>query len=449
MNQPTLFEGARLQMSESLRMTLDSLRTYGERHKHWAIAWSGGKDSTALVTLVIWLIKSGQLPRPETLTVLYADTRMELVPLAAAAADIREELQDHGVEVRTVMAPMDRRFYVYLLGRGVPPPNNNTFRWCTRQIKIEPMADELRRLHAARGNEKILMLTGVRQGESAVRDGRIAMSCSRDGAECGQGWYQETMPEALCNTLAPLLHWRVCHVWEWLKHWAPTEAYGDWSTAMIADAYGGEEAEEINARTGCVGCPLAQEDTALNTVLKAPRWAYLAPLLRLKPLYRELRKPQHRLRKPGGESRADGTLSKNQQRMGPILLESRLWALEQVLAIQAEVNGAARAQGRPLLDLLNAEEEARIRELIAAKTWPQKWTGEEGAADELIDLVWEPLRAVPGLHILADLTRNLFGQLPGINMVIYGAVLIVIVMFLPRGIAGLNAYLPKSWRRYD
>ena len=218
MNQPTLFEGARLQMSESLRMTLDSLRTYGERHKHWAIAWSGGKDSTALVTLVIWLIKSGQLPRPETLTVLYADTRMELVPLAAAAADIREELQDHGVEVRTVMAPMDRRFYVYLLGRGVPPPNNNTFRWCTRQIKIEPMADELRRLHAARGNEKILMLTGVRQGESAVRDGRIAMSCSRDGAECGQGWYQETMPEALCNTLAPLLHWRVCHVWEWLKH---------------------------------------------------------------------------------------------------------------------------------------------------------------------------------------------------------------------------------------
>jgi branched-chain amino acid transport system permease protein len=50
---------------------------------------------------------------------------------------------------------------------------------------------------------------------------------------------------------------------------------------------------------------------------------------------------------------------------------------------------------------------------------------------------------------LADLTRNLFGQMPGINMVIYGAVLIVIVMFLPRGIAGLNAYLPKSWRRYD
>ena len=40
----------------------------------------------------------------------------------------------------------------------------------------------------------------------------------------------------VADTLAPLLHWRVCHVWEWLKHWAPTAAYGDWSTAMIADA---------------------------------------------------------------------------------------------------------------------------------------------------------------------------------------------------------------------
>jgi len=34
--------------------------------------------------------------------------------------------------------------------------------------------------------------------------------------------------------------------------------------------------------------------------------------------------------------------------------------------------------------------------------------------------------------------RNLFGQLPGINMVVYGCVLVVIVMFLPRGVAGLG-----------
>ena len=63
--------------------------------------------------------------------------------------------------------------------------------------------------------------------------------------------------------------------------------------------------------------------------------------------------------------------------------------------------------------------------------------------------LWGPVLGALALHVLADLTRNLFGQLPGINMIIYGTVLIVIVMFLPRGIAGLGSYIPKPWRRND
>jgi branched-chain amino acid transport system permease protein len=50
--------------------------------------------------------------------------------------------------------------------------------------------------------------------------------------------------------------------------------------------------------------------------------------------------------------------------------------------------------------------------------------------------LWGPVLGALALHVLADVTRNLLGQLPGINMVIYGIVLIVIVMFLPRGISG-------------
>ena len=50
--------------------------------------------------------------------------------------------------------------------------------------------------------------------------------------------------------------------------------------------------------------------------------------------------------------------------------------------------------------------------------------------------LWGPVLGAAALHLLADLTRNLFGELPGINMVIYGAVLILIVMFMPRGIGG-------------
>jgi branched-chain amino acid transport system permease protein len=51
--------------------------------------------------------------------------------------------------------------------------------------------------------------------------------------------------------------------------------------------------------------------------------------------------------------------------------------------------------------------------------------------------LWGPVLGALVLHALADVTRNLFGELPGINLVIYGVVLVLIVMFLPRGIAGL------------
>jgi DNA sulfur modification protein DndC len=386
-------EGRRLQMTESFQLTIDSLLTYGPRHKHWAIAYSGGKDSSTLVTLIVYLIESGKVPRPETLTVLYADTRMELLPLWLSAKGILDDLAERGIETRTVTAPLEKRFLPYILGRGVPPPNNNTLRWCTRQIKIDPMAAELRRLFGQRG-EKILMLTGVRQGESAIRDGRIAMSCGRNGGECGQGWYQETMPGALCDTLAPLLHWRVCHVWEWLRHWAPRAEFGDWDTALLAEAYGGNEAEEVNARTGCVGCPLATQDTALDALIERPSWAYLAPLKRLRPLYRELRLPERRLRKQGGARRKDGTLVRNQQRMGPLTIEARQWALAEILAVQDEANNAARASGRPCIDLLSEEEIAFIRRCHEENVFPNKWTGEEPRADEPL----APLESEGGLQ---------------------------------------------------
>jgi len=52
--------------------------------------------------------------------------------------------------------------------------------------------------------------------------------------------------------------------------------------------------------------------------------------------------------------------------------------------------------------------------------------------------IWGPVLGALVLHVLADLTRNLFGELPGINLVIYGVVLVLIVVFAPRGIAGLG-----------
>jgi DNA sulfur modification protein DndC len=391
--QPTLFEGGqRLVYDDAVEMTLQSMQAYGQQHDHWGIAWSGGKDSSAVLTLIVHLLDAGRLAPPKTLSVFYADTRQELPPLAIAAQLIMRQLAERNINLEIVTAPFDKRFLVYMLGRGVPPPNNNTLRWCTRQIKVDPMTDAL----AARIEEldsSILMITGVRQGESAVRDQRIAMSCGKDGAECGQGWYQQVLPNAKgirgrIATLAPILHWRVCNVWDWLKIYAPMRDYGSWATASIADAYGGDEAAEIAARTGCIGCPLASRELALETILTNPDWYYLEPLQGLKQLYRELRLPQHRLRKPGAETLKDGTIAKNPQRMGPLTFDARLMALARVIAIQEAVNTSARNLGRPEIDILNAEEESRIRELISLETWPKGWTGSEPTADTPLDTVY-------------------------------------------------------------
>jgi DNA sulfur modification protein DndC len=394
-----LFESDRLRLKEAIEQTEASLLAYADRYEHWAVAYSGGKDSSALVTVTAHLIETGRVPKPKSLTVLYADTRMEMPPLQIAAIGVLAELRDRDIDTQVVLPALDDRFYVYMLGRGVPPPNNKTLRWCTSQIKIEPMHRALAELRE-RAGQKLLMLTGVRLGESASRDARIALSCSRDNAECGQGWLQIHTPTAIADTLAPILHWRVCNVWAWLTAHAPDLGF---PTLPIATAYGGDEKEEINARTGCVGCPLASRDVALDAVVKSPEWRYLAPLKGLRPLYDELRFTRRfRLRKAGVETLKSGGISANPQRIGPLTMEARRYGLERILAIQEEVNQAARQAGKPLIDLISREEETRILELIDANTWPNKWTGEEPTADEPLDRVFGDGTEQPLLEMFVD-----------------------------------------------
>lgn len=354
-------------------MTAASLKAYAVNYRHWAIAYSGGKDSSAVLTAVLILILEGRVPRPESLTVLNSDTRMELPPLQASAMQMLEVVRQKGFRAEVVHPKLDDRYFVYMFGRGVPPPSNR-FRWCTPQLKVEPMLEALKALRD-RSGEKILMLTGVRIGESAARDQRIALGCGKNGAECGQGWFQETTPESIADTLAPILHWRVCFVWDWLMFFAPEHGF---PTQLVAEAYGADKALEVNARTGCIGCPLASRDVALDEVLKIPRWKYLMPLKELKPYYRFLKLPVNRIRKDGTETRKDGTLVKNPCRMGPLTMEARRNGLNKVLEIQQRIN--SQAGSMPCVSLINAEEAQRIGELIEANTWPNGWDGTEPIA---------------------------------------------------------------------
>jgi DNA sulfur modification protein DndC len=360
----------KLSVEESLEMTAQSLREYGARYKHWALAYSGGKDSGATVAATVHLIDTKRVPKPESLTVVYVDTRLEAPPLIAVAYDLLEEVRRRGYSARVVQPKLDHRFFVYMLGYGVVAPSGQ-FRWCTEKLKVDPMNAALAELYE-QTQEKFLMLLGVRKGESIVRDERITVSCTRDGGECGQGWFVHTTPTEYADQLSPLLHWRLCNVWDWLMLY---ESEHKFKTHFVAQAYGIDEEDspaDVNSRTGCVGCNLVDEDNMLARLLKMQEWAYLEPLTRLRPLYRKYKLAENRL----GRAQTNlKQIEKRPVRLGPIALEEREELLEEILSIQREIN--AKRSDSPEVLLINDEEEARIRELISLKTYPKGWRGDE------------------------------------------------------------------------
>lgn len=379
----SLFEDERLTLRDSIDLFRQSILAHALDYRCWAVAFSGGKDSSTVLTLLLHLIDTGALPRPERLVILYADTRMELPMLHTAALGLLDMARTRGCEVQIVQPPLDDRFFVRMLGRGYPPPNNG-FRWCVGLLKIEPMQRALLAIQERAGG-KFLTLTGMRIGESAARDQRIALACSKNDGECSQGWFQQTTPETVADVLAPALHFRVCHVGDWLMFDAPALGF---PTLPVIEAYGAGigDTEKLAARTGCIRCPVAGHDTTLDRVVKTPQWSYLAPFTRLWDIYGELSSPKSRLRKQG-ERLKDGRMGRRPMRLGPLTMEARRWGLAQIQAIQSEVNDAARAQGRPEVHILTEEEATRIEELIAANTWPELWEGTEVRGDQLVDVV--------------------------------------------------------------
>jgi 3'-phosphoadenosine 5'-phosphosulfate sulfotransferase (PAPS reductase)/FAD synthetase len=215
------------EMVERSWAVLDGLRGTSR----WLLAFSGGKDSTTVLVLTVEFLRRRR-PAGVSLEILYADTLLEIPPMARHAermlahAEALAEAEGLPLRVQRLRPPPDQTFWVLVLGKGYPVPSFR-FRWCTDRLKVRPM-----RRAAEQGDPNAVMLVGVREGESAVRDGRLRQTCGR--GECGPAAVGKAGP---FPAVSPIREWRSCDVWDFLVFRAP--AVGLAHRRAVAAVWGG------------------------------------------------------------------------------------------------------------------------------------------------------------------------------------------------------------------
>jgi len=265
--QPDLPEDISSRLERSIQHAYASFDQLIDRGiDHWMLMYSGGKDSTT--TLLLALEYALEHPkRVRQIEVVFSDTQVEIPTLHLYASDFLRQLESHPAHpiIHTVKPPVEKTFWTLMIGRGYPAPHQK-FRWCTDKLKIQPAEVIIKNL-PAEGN--LAIITGVRFGESDVRDKRMNLSCSR-GGECGQGmWFNHS---ARLNALyaAPIASWRECDVWDYVNYVGPSLGY---PTAELQDIYQGH-----NTRFGCWTCTVVKQDKTMRKITERPEGKQYSPM---------------------------------------------------------------------------------------------------------------------------------------------------------------------------
>ena len=118
--------------------------------KPWIVGFSGGKDSTLVLHLVIEAIL--ELPsseRTRAVHVVANDTLVESPIVQSYVDDVLDTLRSAlphlhlPIQIVKTIPATDQTFWVNVVGRGYPPPSR-FFRWCTDRMKIRPTTGYIR-----------------------------------------------------------------------------------------------------------------------------------------------------------------------------------------------------------------------------------------------------------------------------------------------------------------
>lgn len=267
--------GAEIDCSDLLNsIQTELLDEYRQEHNWpWIIGYSGGKDSTLVVHLVFEVLLA--LPPSQRKRSVHIVSNDTLVESPLVIQHIKQTIEEIDCAAKAFRLPIitkitqpepSQSFWVNLIGRGYPTPNQN-FRWCTDRMKILPTSRYIKR-EVDKGG-KVILLLGVRRSESIAR----AASVSRYD---NGGRLHKHNDLIGCMVYRPIVELTLEDVWEYLalnkppwggSHQKLIELYrnangGD--CPVITSKDDAPSCGSTSSRFGCWTCTVVKKDRSLE-----------------------------------------------------------------------------------------------------------------------------------------------------------------------------------------
>lgn len=328
----------------------------------WIIGFSGGKDSTVMLQFVwkaLQHIKQLGLVPYRQIYIVCNDTMVENPVITEYVYRVLEKIEQAAVEqdlpIRVIktIPRLEDSFWVNLIGKGYPAPNN-AFRWCTERLKIKPTQRFI--LEQVDEFGEAIILIGTRSAESASR----AKSMKKHAIKGKRLSKHPTQPNTFMY--APIRYLSLEEVWYTINTMpSPWGASNDELFQIYSDASADDyECPTVvtdkehkscgQSRFGCWTCTVVKQDKSMSALIENGL-TWLKPLLQLRnELAEERNIIENRM-----PQRRNGTDAING--MGPYYPKYRASVLLRLLQAQKEIQ-----KDKPHVELITNQE------LIAIQT---------------------------------------------------------------------------------
>ncbi len=349
---------------------------YLKNARPWVIGYSGGKDSTAALQLVWYAL--AELPpedRKYPVYVISSDTLVETPVIVGYITSTLERLERVArkekmpFQTDIVRPKIEDTFWVNLIGKGYPAPYSK-FRWCTDRMKIKPANRFILDRVAEHG--EVIMVLGVRKGESTTRDQVLSMHSIQNSLLLRHN----TLPNAF--VYAPIVDFSLNDVWFYLLN-VPSPWNND--NKELVTLYRNSNAQGEcplvvdettpscgNSRFGCWTCTVVTKDKAMEGLIDSGE-DWMLPLLEFRDFLADTQNPEEKPKiREHRRSNGQVTILNNKLIHGPYTLKFCQELLEKLLETQEQV----RKEGPdPEIKLITDDELEEIRKIW--RTERQDW----------------------------------------------------------------------------